>query len=92
VLPLSSPRLLATATLCLLYFWNDFFIALILIRTEAMTAPVAVVGGHMMPNKTDRPRWYALGGCSAPVCMVAPAAVLLSAFTKRIGDAVWTRS
>jgi hypothetical protein len=29
--------------LCFLYAWNDFFFALILTRTEAMTAPVAVV-------------------------------------------------
>jgi multiple sugar transport system permease protein len=43
VLPLSSPGLAATAILCFLYAWNDFFFALILTRTEAMTAPVAVV-------------------------------------------------
>jgi hypothetical protein len=29
--------------LCFLYSWSDFFFALILTRTEAMTAPVAVV-------------------------------------------------
>ena len=33
----------ATAILCFLYSWNDFFFALILTRTEATTAPVAVV-------------------------------------------------
>ena len=43
VLPLSTPGLAATAILCFLYAWNDFFFALILTRTEAMTAPVAVV-------------------------------------------------
>lgn len=43
VLPLSGPGLAATAILCFLYAWNDFFFALILTRTEAMTAPVAVV-------------------------------------------------
>jgi multiple sugar transport system permease protein len=43
VLPLSAPGLAATAILCFLYAWNDFFFALILTRTEAMTAPVAVV-------------------------------------------------
>jgi multiple sugar transport system permease protein len=43
VLPLSGPGLAATAILCFLYSWNDFFFALILTRTEAMTAPVAVV-------------------------------------------------
>lgn len=43
VLPLSGPGLAATAILCFLYAWNDFFFALILTRNEAMTAPVAVV-------------------------------------------------
>jgi multiple sugar transport system permease protein len=43
VLPLSGPGLAATAILCFLYSWNDFFFALILTRTEALTAPVAVV-------------------------------------------------
>lgn len=43
VLPLAAPGLAATAILCFLYAWNDFFFALILTRTEAMTAPVAVV-------------------------------------------------
>jgi len=43
VVPLSAPGLAATAILCFLYAWNDFFFALILTRTEAMTAPVAVV-------------------------------------------------
>ena len=33
----------ATAILCFLYAWNDFFFALILTRTDARTAPVAVV-------------------------------------------------
>lgn len=43
VLPLSAPGLAATAILCFLFAWNDFFFALVLTRTEAMTAPVAVV-------------------------------------------------
>lgn len=43
VLPLSAPGLAATAILCFLYAWNDFFFALILTRTSAITAPVAVV-------------------------------------------------
>jgi multiple sugar transport system permease protein len=43
VLPLTGPGLAATAILCFLFAWNDFFFALILTRTEAMTAPVAVV-------------------------------------------------
>jgi multiple sugar transport system permease protein len=41
-LPLSAPGLAATAIFCFLFSWNDFFYALILTRTQAMTAPVAV--------------------------------------------------
>ena len=43
ILPISGPGIAATAILCFLYSWNDFFFALILTRNEAMTAPVAVV-------------------------------------------------
>jgi multiple sugar transport system permease protein len=42
-LPLAAPGLAATAILCFLFSWNDFFFALILTRIEATTAPVAVV-------------------------------------------------
>lgn len=43
ILPLTGPGLAATSILCFLYAWNDFFFALILTRTDARTAPVAVV-------------------------------------------------
>lgn len=43
ILPISGPGIAATAILCFLYSWNDFFFALILTRKEATTAPVAVV-------------------------------------------------
>jgi multiple sugar transport system permease protein len=43
VLPVVAPGIAATAILCFLYAWNDFFFALILTRTNARTAPVAVV-------------------------------------------------
>ena len=43
ILPISGPGLAATAILCFLYSWNDFFFSLILTRKAAMTAPVAVV-------------------------------------------------
>ncbi|MCM0018368.1 MAG: carbohydrate ABC transporter permease [Tagaea sp.] len=43
VLPISKPGLAATAILCFLYSWNDFFYALILTRRDAQTAPIAVV-------------------------------------------------
>lgn len=42
-LPLSAPGLAATGVLCFILSWNDFFYALILTRTKAMTAPVAIV-------------------------------------------------
>ena len=42
-LPIALPGLAATAILCFLYSWNDFFFALILTRRVAQTAPVAVV-------------------------------------------------
>lgn len=42
-LPLAAPGLAATAIFCFLFSWNDFFFALILTRTRAVTAPVAVV-------------------------------------------------
>jgi multiple sugar transport system permease protein len=35
--------LAATGVLCFILSWNDFFYALILTRTKAMTAPVAIV-------------------------------------------------
>jgi multiple sugar transport system permease protein len=43
VLPTAAPGLAATAILCFVFSWNDFFFALILTRSQAMTAPVAVV-------------------------------------------------
>jgi multiple sugar transport system permease protein len=42
-LPLAAPGLAATTVLCFIFSWNDFFYALILTRTAAMTAPVAIV-------------------------------------------------
>lgn len=42
-LPLSAPGLAATAVLCFILSWNDFFFALVLTRTNASTAPVAIV-------------------------------------------------
>jgi multiple sugar transport system permease protein len=42
-LPLTAPGLAATAVMCFIFSWNDFFYALILTRTHAVTAPVAIV-------------------------------------------------
>ncbi len=41
-LPLAAPGLAATAVFCFIFSWNDFFFALILTRTNAVTAPVAI--------------------------------------------------
>lgn len=43
ILPVASPGVAATAILCFLNAWNDFFFALVLTRSNAMTAPVAIV-------------------------------------------------
>ena len=50
-LPLSAPGLATTAIFCFLLSWNDFFYSLILTRSEAVTAPVAIV------NFMDYERW-----------------------------------
>jgi len=42
-LPLSTPGLATTAIFCFLLSWNDFFYSLILARSDALTAPVAIV-------------------------------------------------
>jgi multiple sugar transport system permease protein len=42
-LPLTAPGMAATAVLCFIFSWNDFFYALIQTRTNAMTAPVAII-------------------------------------------------
>src|SRR5215472_11043065 len=42
-LPLSAPGLATTAIFTFLLSWNDFFYSLLLTRSSAMTAPVAIV-------------------------------------------------
>ena len=42
-LPLTGPGVATTAIFCFLFSWNDFFYSLILTRSHAMTAPVAIV-------------------------------------------------
>ena len=42
-LPLAAPGLATTAIFCFLFAWNDFFYALVLTRSQASTAPVAIV-------------------------------------------------
>lgn len=42
-LPLAGPGLVTTAIFCFLFAWNDFFFALVLTRSQAQMAPVAIV-------------------------------------------------
>ena len=44
VLPISTPGLIACAILCFLFSWNEFMFALVITRSAAMTAPVAITG------------------------------------------------
>ena len=76
ILPLSGPGLAATAILCFLYSWNDFFFALILTRTEAMTAPVAIV------NFMDYEGW-AWGKIAAGGTMVMLPVLVFSMLVRR---------
>lgn len=43
-LPLIAPGLVVTALFCFIWSWNDFILALILTRNQAMTIPVAIAG------------------------------------------------
>lgn len=43
MLPLTAPGVATTAIFSFLLAWNDFFYSLILTRSQAMTAPVAIV-------------------------------------------------
>lgn len=76
ILPLSGPGLAATAILCFLYSWNDFFFALILTRTEATTAPVAIV------NFMDYEGW-AWGRIAAGGAMVMLPVLVFSLLVRR---------
>lgn len=42
ILPLVSPGLMATAIMCLIFTWNEFFYALIMTGKNTKTAPVAI--------------------------------------------------
>ncbi len=76
ILPISGPGLAATAILCFLYSWNDFFFALILTRTDAITAPVAIV------NFMDYEGW-AWGKIAAGGTMVMLPVLIFSFVVRR---------
>lgn len=43
VIPAARPGLVATAVLAFLLVWNDFFFALVITRSDTITAPVAIM-------------------------------------------------
>lgn len=43
VIPAARPGLVATAVLAFLLVWNDFFFALVITRSQTVTAPVAIM-------------------------------------------------
>jgi multiple sugar transport system permease protein len=76
-LPLAAPGLGATGVLCFTYAWNDFFYALILTRTHAMTAPVAIVNFMQF----DGWEW---GKIAAAAVMVMMPVVLFTLIVRRL--------
>jgi sorbitol/mannitol transport system permease protein len=44
ILPLVSPGIAATALICVIFSWNEFFLAVNMTAVEARTVPVALVG------------------------------------------------
>jgi len=68
-LPLAGPGLVTTAIFCFLFAWNDFFFALVLTRSRAQMAPVAIV------NFMNYEGWewgkIAAGGCMIMLPVVA---------------------
>jgi multiple sugar transport system permease protein len=68
-LPLAGPGLATTAIFCFLFAWNDFFFALVLTRSRAQMAPVAIV------NFMNYEGWewgkIAAGGCMIMLPVVA---------------------
>lgn len=44
ILPLVSPGIAATALICVIFSWNEFFLAVNMSAVEARTVPVALVG------------------------------------------------
>ena len=44
ILPMIAPGLAATALICFIFAWNEFFFAVTLTTTQAATVPVFLVG------------------------------------------------
>jgi multiple sugar transport system permease protein len=75
-LPLSAPGLATTAIFTFLLSWNDFFYSLLLTRSEAVTAPVAIV------NFMNYESWE-WGKVAAAATMIMLPVVALSAIVRK---------
>jgi multiple sugar transport system permease protein len=75
-LPLAGPGLATTAIFCFLFAWNDFFFALVLTRSKAQMAPVAIV------NFMNYEGWE-WGKIAAGGCMIMLPVVLFSLLVRR---------
>jgi multiple sugar transport system permease protein len=75
-LPLAAPGLATTAIFTFLLSWNDFFYSLLLTRSEAVTAPVAIV------NFMNYESWE-WGKVAAAATLIMLPVVVLSAVVRR---------
>jgi multiple sugar transport system permease protein len=77
-LPLVTPGLVGAATVAFLFSWNEFFLALLLTNTSAVTAPVALYQliGNLQLNIGE----LAAGGC----IVVAPTVLVVAFFQKQL--------
>ncbi len=75
-LPLAGPGLATTAIFCFLFAWNDFFYALVLTRSRAQMAPVAIV------NFMNYEGWE-WGKIAAGGTMIMPPVVAFSLLVRR---------
>lgn len=76
VLPLIRPSLAATAVLCFVFAWSEFFLAVSLTSYDAATIPVYLTG-----FVTDRGLYW--GSLSAMAVLAALPVVLLGTFAQR---------
>jgi multiple sugar transport system permease protein len=75
-LPLTAPGVATTAIFTFLLSWNDFFYSLILTRSEAVTAPVAIV------NFMNYESWE-WGKIAAAATMIMLPVVVLSVLVRK---------
>lgn len=76
ILPLSAPGLVATTILCMLFAWNEFLFAFILMRAENQTLPIAVMG--FITN-----RGVLWGEITAAATIIMTPMIIFTFFTQR---------